>query len=135
MYEKGRQRNGRPRKIDNALYALRADHRWIFSATPLRYNPLELHAQLRFLRLTPQADYQCIPYCDRDKKCRGFRFFPGRKIDSCGKCGHDPSTHNSWFNANITIPTLQNNDRVPPEAEKKLQEKVLDWCVLQRDQL
>lgn len=81
-----------------ACYALKADHRWCLSGTPLQNRIGELISLLKFLEITPFTHYFC-----RTCPCETttWHMIGNRE---CSSCGHTPMQHGSFMNKELLHP-------------------------------
>ncbi|PBP25151.1 DNA repair protein RAD16 [Diplocarpon rosae] len=80
-----------------ACFALKADHKWCLSGTPLQNRIGELFSLVRFLEIRPFAGYVCkaCPCSPMNWTMQGGR---------CTGCNHGSSQHVSVFNQELLIP-------------------------------
>jgi len=84
-----------------SAYALTAVHRWCLSGTPLQNRVSELYSLIRFLRISPVANY----FCRRASGCDCEELHYRMDEDSkCRKCGHSKVQHYSYFNKFVLNP-------------------------------
>ncbi len=98
-----------------ACFALKADHRWCLSGTPLQNRIGEFFSLIRFLDVKPFANYCC-----RQCPCSHLEW----RIDSshlCTSCGHHGMQHVSIFNQELLNPIQKYGNKGPgKEAFRKL---------------
>eukprot|EP01065_Artemidia_motanka_P048192 TRINITY_DN7724_c0_g2_i1.p1 TRINITY_DN7724_c0_g2~~TRINITY_DN7724_c0_g2_i1.p1 ORF type:complete len:1135 (+),score=368.36 TRINITY_DN7724_c0_g2_i1:72-3407(+) len=92
---------GRVTGVAKAAYALKSEHRWCLTGTPLQNRVGELFSLVRFLRLEPYAFYGCsMKGCD----CRSLDWQFGPMQRACVHCDHPCPRHFSFFNRDIVNP-------------------------------
>ncbi|XXH00606.1 monooxygenase [Hypoxylon texense] len=98
-----------------ACFALKADHRWALSGTPVQNRIGEFFSLLRFLRFMPYASYFC-----KGCSCSHLEWEPDDK-GNCKHCKHYIMQHVSVFNIEILNPlTTHGNRGEGKKAWKKL---------------
>lgn len=75
-----------------ATFALKADHRWCLTGTPLQNRIGEFFSLIRFLNISPFASYMC-KQCTCE--CLEWRM---NDNNACTSCGHNAMQHVSVFN-------------------------------------
>lgn len=85
-----------------AACALKAEHKWALTGTPLQNRVGDLYSLLRFMKYAPYARYFCgTEGCS----CSSLSHpFSGTNLRSCIFCGHGPIQHYSYFNKFIMNP-------------------------------
>ncbi|KAL9014947.1 MAG: hypothetical protein Q9173_000401 [Seirophora scorigena] len=87
-----------------ACFALRADHKWCLSGTPVQNRIGEFFSLLRFLEIRPFACYFC-------KACSCAELHWSQDASKkCTHCGHSGFSHVSIFNQELLNPITQGND-------------------------
>lgn len=95
--------------VAKACFALRGKHKWCLSGTPVQNRIGEFFSLLRFLAVTPFANYFC-KNCD----CSALHWTVD-KTYKCVQCKHRSLDHVSVFNQEILNPITSGED---PEARK-----------------
>ena len=116
----------RTTSVAKACFALKADHKWCLSGTPVQNRIGEFFSLLRFLEVSPFASYFC-------KKCPCAQLhWVQNEAKSCATCGHTGFEHVSIFNQELLNPITQGEDpNLRKEALKKLR-LVTDRIMLRR---
>lgn len=85
-----------------AACALRAEHKWLLTGTPLQNRVGDLYSLLRFMKYAPFARYYCgVDGCS----CSSLSHpFSGKNLSACIYCGHGPIQHFSYFNKHVMNP-------------------------------
>ncbi|KAI9809829.1 MAG: hypothetical protein M1825_000262 [Sarcosagium campestre] len=91
-----------------ACFALRADHKWCLSGTPLQNRIGELFSLLRFLEVTPFACYMC-----KRCACRELHWTMDSKTRQCTSCRHRGFDHASVFNLELLNPIAEHGNSGP----------------------
>ncbi|KAI4093228.1 MAG: hypothetical protein LQ344_003055 [Seirophora lacunosa] len=87
-----------------ACFALRADHKWCLSGTPVQNRIGEFFSLLRFLEIRPFACYFC-------KTCSCAELHWSQDASKkCTHCGHSGFSHVSIFNQELLNPITQGQD-------------------------
>ena len=87
-----------------ACFALRADHKWCLSGTPVQNRIGEFFSLLRFLEVRPFACYFC-------KKCPCAQLHWNQNEEKkCTGCKHTGFNHVSIFNQELLNPITQGED-------------------------
>lgn len=109
-----------------ACFALKADHNWCLSGTPVQNRIGEFFSLLRFLRIEPFACYFC-------KKCPCSQLHWNQNEEKrCTNCNHTGFEHVSIFNQELLNPITQGEDRsLRQEGLRKLR-LVTDRIMLRR---
>ncbi|KAG4438488.1 hypothetical protein IFR05_006011 [Cadophora sp. M221] len=98
-----------------ACFALKADHKWCLSGTPLQNRIGEFFSLVRFLNISPFACYickQCTCACMNWDMNEDYR---------CNACGHGSMSHHSVFNQELLNPIIKYGNSGPgQEAFRKL---------------
>ncbi|KAL8961834.1 MAG: hypothetical protein Q9193_001665 [Seirophora villosa] len=109
-----------------ACFALRADHKWCLSGTPVQNRIGEFFSLLRFLEIRPFACYFC-------KTCSCAELHWSQDASKkCTHCGHSGFSHVSIFNQELLNPITQGqDDQLRREGLAKLR-LVTDRIMLRR---
>lgn len=109
-----------------ACFALKADHKWCLSGTPVQNRIGEFFSLLRFLEIRPFACYFC-------KKCPCAQLHWNQNEEKkCSSCKHTGFEHVSIFNQELLNPITQGEDpSLRQEGLKKLR-LVTDRIMLRR---
>lgn len=98
-----------------ACFALKADHKWCLSGTPLQNRIGEFFSLVRFLDIRPFACYFC-KQCDCSKLN-----WEMNEDNRCSGCNHSGMQHVSVFNQELLNPIQKFGNKGPgKEAFKKL---------------
>ncbi|KAI8959099.1 SNF2 family N-terminal domain-containing protein [Daldinia sp. FL1419] len=98
-----------------ACFALKVEYRWCLTGTPLQNRIGEFFSLLRFLKVTPFAEYFC-----RECSCSNLEWCADEH-KNCSHCGHFMMSHVSVFNQELLHPITRNgNHGEGKEALKKL---------------
>lgn len=90
--------------VARACFALRADHKWCLSGTPVQNRIGEFFSLLRFLEIKPFACYFC-------KACPCAELHWSQSENKkCTHCDHSGFNHVSIFNQELLNPITQGND-------------------------
>ena len=90
--------------VARACFALRADHKWCLSGTPVQNRIGEFFSLLRFLEIRPFACYFC-------KACSCAELHWSQTDNKkCTHCNHSGFNHVSIFNQELLNPITQGND-------------------------
>ncbi|KAL8941525.1 MAG: hypothetical protein Q9211_001789 [Gyalolechia sp. 1 TL-2023] len=112
--------------VARACFALRADHKWCLSGTPVQNRIGEFFSLLRFLEIKPFACYFC-------KACACAELHWSQSENKkCTHCNHSGFSHVSIFNQELLNPITQGNDvQLRQEGLAKLR-LVTDRIMLRR---
>ncbi|KAF3062791.1 DNA repair protein RAD16 [Daldinia childiae] len=98
-----------------ACFALKVEYRWCLTGTPLQNRIGEFFSLLRFLKITPFAEYFC-----RECPCSNLEWCADES-KNCSHCGHYMMSHISVFNQELLHPITRNgNHGEGKEALSKL---------------
>jgi len=98
-----------------ACFALKADHKWCLSGTPLQNRIGEFFSLVRFLNIQPFSCYFC-KQCD----CQALNWEMGSD-NRCTGCKHSGMQHVSVFNQELLNPIQKYGNKGPgKEAFRKL---------------
>ena len=112
--------------VAKACFALKADHKWCLSGTPVQNRIGEFFSLLRFLQIKPFACYFC-KMCD----CAELHWSQNEQ-KKCESCNHIGFQHVSIFNQELLNPiTQQGDDELRREGLRKLR-LVTDRIMLRR---
>ncbi|CZS94013.1 related to nucleotide exsicion repair protein RAD16 [Rhynchosporium agropyri] len=99
-----------------ACFALKADHKWCLSGTPLQNRIGEFFSLIRFLDIRPFACYMC-----KQCPCSTLNWDIDRESGRCTSCSHSGMHHVSVFNQELLNPIqLYGNQGPGKEAFRKL---------------
>ncbi|KFY26990.1 hypothetical protein V493_03752 [Pseudogymnoascus sp. VKM F-4281 (FW-2241)] len=93
-----------------ACFALKADHKWCLSGTPLQNRIGEFFSLIRFLDVRPFASYFC-----KQCPCSQLEWAMDER-NRCTKCNHNGMQHVSVFNQELLNP-IQKYGNVGPGKE------------------
>lgn len=93
-----------------ACFALKANHKWCLSGTPLQNRIGEFFSLVRFLNIQPFASYFC-----RQCKCSHLEWNMNTE-NRCTRCNHHAMQHVSVFNQELLNP-IQKFGNAGPGAE------------------
>lgn len=112
--------------VARACFALRADHKWCLSGTPVQNRIGEFFSLLRFLEIRPFACYFC-------KACPCAQLhWSQTESKKCTHCNHSGFNHVSIFNQELLNPITQGmDDELRREGLAKLR-LVTDRIMLRR---
>ncbi|KAH7306102.1 SNF2 family N-terminal domain-containing protein [Rhexocercosporidium sp. MPI-PUGE-AT-0058] len=98
-----------------ACFALKADHKWCLSGTPLQNRIGEFFSLVRFLNIRPFACYFC-------KQCScACMNWDMNEEHRCNTCNHSSMSHLSVFNQELLNPIIKFGNQGPgKEAFRKL---------------
>ncbi|KAL9605120.1 MAG: hypothetical protein Q9219_000054 [cf. Caloplaca sp. 3 TL-2023] len=90
--------------VARACFALKADHKWCLSGTPVQNRIGEFFSLLRFLEIRPFACYFC-------KACSCAELhWSQNEAKKCTHCNHSGFNHVSIFNQELLNPITQGSD-------------------------
>ncbi|KAL2068606.1 hypothetical protein VTL71DRAFT_14943 [Oculimacula yallundae] len=99
-----------------ACFALKADHKWCLSGTPLQNRIGEFFSLIRFLDIRPFACYMC-----KQCPCSTLNWDIDRETGRCTECKHSGMHHVSVFNQELLNPIQAYGNQGPgKEAFRKL---------------
>ncbi|KAI1661212.1 SNF2 family N-terminal domain-containing protein [Daldinia decipiens] len=87
-----------------ACFALKVEYRWCLTGTPLQNRIGEFFSLLRFLKVTPFAEYFC-----RECPCSNLEWCADES-KNCSHCGHYMMSHISVFNQELLHPITRNGN-------------------------
>lgn len=110
-----------------ACFALKGSYKWCLSGTPVQNRIGEFFSLLRFLEVSPFANYFC-----KTCSCSSLHWSVDKQY-RCTECGHRSLEHVSVFNQEILNPivSLENDDLLRKEAFGKLR-ALTDRIMLRR---
>ena len=113
--------------VAKACFALKGDYKWCLSGTPVQNRIGEFFSLLRFLEVTPFANYFC-------KSCSCSAMHWSVNADyRCTMCNHRGLDHVSVFNQEILNPITTPNDSDTPRKEALAKLRLLtDRIMLRR---
>ncbi|CAF9914797.1 MAG: DNA repair protein rad16 [Alectoria fallacina] len=112
--------------VAKACFALKADHKWCLSGTPVQNRIGEFFSLLRFLQITPFACYFC-------KKCKCAELhWTQDEAKKCTTCNHTGFDHVSIFNQELLNPITQGEDHELRRAALGKLRLVTDRIMLRR---
>ncbi|KAI1469732.1 SNF2 family N-terminal domain-containing protein [Daldinia caldariorum] len=88
-----------------ACFALKVEYRWCLTGTPLQNRIGEFFSLLRFLKITPFAEYFC-----RECSCANLEW-SADEHKNCKDCGHYMMLHVSVFNQELLHPISRSGNR------------------------
>lgn len=100
--------------VAKACFALKGEHKWCLSGTPVQNRIGEFFSLLRFLEVRPFADYFCEK-CD----CAQLHWSVGEDY-MCTHCKHSAAEHRSVFNEELLNPITGDSMQLRSEALDKL---------------
>ncbi|KAL8856987.1 MAG: hypothetical protein Q9178_006392 [Gyalolechia marmorata] len=113
--------------VARACFALKADHKWCLSGTPVQNRIGEFFSLLRFLEVRPFACYFC-----KACPCAELHWSQNADNKKCTVCNHSGFSHVSIFNQELLNPITQGaDDELRREALGKLR-LVTDRIMLRR---
>lgn len=112
--------------VAKACFALKADHKWCLSGTPVQNRIGEFFSLLRFLQIAPFACYFC-------KKCKCAELhWTQDEAKKCTTCNHTGFDHVSIFNQELLNPITQGEDHELRRAALGKLRLVTDRIMLRR---
>ena len=112
--------------VAKACFALKADHKWCLSGTPVQNRIGEFFSLLRFLQIRPFACYFC-------KKCKCAELhWTQDEAKKCTTCNHTGFDHVSIFNQELLNPITQGQDHELRRAALGKLRLVTDRIMLRR---
>ena len=102
--------------VAKACFGLKSDYKWCLSGTPVQNRIGEFFSLLRFLEVTPFANYFC-----KECPCSALHWTVDKSY-KCTQCGHRSLQHVSVFNQEILNPIThaQDDDETRKQAFAKL---------------
>ncbi|KAI9723864.1 MAG: DNA repair protein rad16 [Chrysothrix sp. TS-e1954] len=113
--------------VSKACYALKGSYKWCLSGTPVQNRIAEFFSLMRFLEVTPFANYFC-----KSCPCSSLHWAMDKSY-RCTQCKHRSLDHVSVFNQEIINPitSAEAEDQVRKDAFAKLR-KITDHVMLRR---
>lgn len=113
--------------VAKACFALKGDYKWCLSGTPVQNRIGEFFSLLRFLEVTPYANYFC-----KSCSCSAMHWSINAE-HRCTMCNHRGLDHVSVFNQEILNPITTPNDSTTPRTEALAKLRLLtDRIMLRR---
>jgi DNA repair protein RAD16 len=100
--------------VAKACFALKGNHKWCLSGTPVQNRIGEFFSLLRFLEVRPFADY----FCEKCP-CSQLHWSVGEDY-MCTHCKHSAAEHRSVFNEELLNPITGDSMELRSEALDKL---------------
>ncbi|KIV78313.1 hypothetical protein PV11_10042 [Exophiala sideris] len=116
----------RTTSVAKACFALKADHKWCLSGTPVQNRIGEFFSLLRFLEVLPFACYFC-----KQCPCKELHWSQDATTKMCNMCKHSGFNHVSVFNQEILNPITQGDDAERKRGLEKLR-LITDRIMLRR---
>ncbi|KAI1614478.1 adenosinetriphosphatase [Exophiala viscosa] len=116
----------RTTSVAKACFALKADHKWCLSGTPVQNRIGEFFSLLRFLEVLPFACYFC-----KQCPCKELHWSQDVTTKMCNMCKHSGFNHVSVFNQEILNPITQGDDTERKRGLEKLR-LITDRIMLRR---
>lgn len=110
-----------------ACFALKADHKWCLSGTPLQNRIGEFFSLIRFLDVQPFASYMC-----RQCKCTELEWHMNNE-NRCSKCNHHAMQHVSVFNQELLNPIQKHGNTGPGKVAFDKLKLLTDRFMLRRE--
>jgi DNA repair protein RAD16 len=113
--------------VAKACFALKADHKWCLSGTPLQNRIGEFFSLLRFLNVRPFACYFC-----KQCPCDQLEWSINTETNRCTSCKHSGMQHVSVFNQELLNPIIKYGNKGPGEIAFKKLRLLTDRFMLRR---